>query len=195
MGKIEQNKEKKRIAIITAAQDVFFNEGYVGASMDSIAVVAGVTKQTVYRYFSSKEVLFDSMLKAFRDESGDKMFDHLNAPDIHDALSGFGFEFIKAHLSKEHLAIVRLIVAEGANAPELLRSFTLVGPSETAQKLDDFFGRWFQMKNTDFAIRMWTSMLLSMRTDVLMGRKRPTQKDIREYANSVASFLLKSLSD
>lgn len=195
MGKIEQNKEKKRIAIITAAQDVFFNEGYVGASMDSIAVVAGVTKQTVYRYFSSKEVLFDSMLKAFRDESGDKMFDYLNAPDIHDALSGFGFEFIKAHLSKEHLAIVRLIVAEGANAPELLRSFTLVGPSEMAHKLDDFFGRWFQMKNTDFAIRMWTSMLLSMRTDVLMGRKRPTQKDILEYANSVASFLLKSLSD
>ena len=195
MGKIEQNKEKKRIAIIKAAQDVFLKQGYVRASMDSIAVAADVTKQTVYRYFSSKEVLFDSMLKSFRDKSGDKMFDHLNKPNSQDALSGFGFEFIKAHLSKEHLAIVRLIMSEGANAPELLRSFNLVGPSETELKLDAFFRQRFQMNNTDFAVRMWTSMLLSVRTDVLMGLKRPTQNEIRDYANRVASFLLKSLPD
>lgn len=194
MGRLEQNKEKKRIAIIKAAQDVFLSEGYVLANMDSIASTAGVTKQTVYRYFSSKEVLFDSMLKSFRENAGDKMFDQLSKPNNQDALSGFGFEFIRAHLSKEHLAIVRLIISEGVNAPELLRSFNLVGSTDTDHRLDEFFRHRFQMKNTGFAIQMWTSMLLSMRTEVLMGLRRPNQKEIKEHANRAASFLLKSVS-
>ena len=52
MSKIEKNKEKKRQAILKAAQENFLAEGYILANMDNIARVAKITKQTLYRYFS-----------------------------------------------------------------------------------------------------------------------------------------------
>ena len=51
MSKIEQNREKKKQAILVAAKEVFLLEGYTSASMDVIAAKASITKQTLYRYF------------------------------------------------------------------------------------------------------------------------------------------------
>ena len=49
---------RKRAAILEAAQQVFFANGFVGASMDQVAATAAVSKQTVYKHFSDKEALF-----------------------------------------------------------------------------------------------------------------------------------------
>src|ERR1700690_3885441 len=49
---------RKRAAILEAAQQVFFANGFVGTSMDQVAARAAVSKQTVYKHFSDKEGLF-----------------------------------------------------------------------------------------------------------------------------------------
>src|SRR6202049_5271300 len=49
---------RKRAAILEAAQQVFFANGFVGTSMDQVAATAAVSKQTVYKHFSDKEALF-----------------------------------------------------------------------------------------------------------------------------------------
>src|ERR1700681_4213355 len=49
---------RKRAAILEAAQQVFFANGFVGASMDQVAATAAVSKQTVYKHFSNKGALF-----------------------------------------------------------------------------------------------------------------------------------------
>jgi AcrR family transcriptional regulator len=48
----------RRQAILDAAKQVFFEEGYAIASMDRIAARAGVTKRTVYAHFANKHALF-----------------------------------------------------------------------------------------------------------------------------------------
>jgi AcrR family transcriptional regulator len=53
--------------IIDSAEALFREKGYEGFTMNELAGNAGLTKRTVYRYFSSKELLFRALvLRAFR---------------------------------------------------------------------------------------------------------------------------------
>ena len=60
VGRVQRTAEK-RAGVLEAAAKVFLSGGYLGASMDEIADLAGVSKQTVYTYFSNKEALFAAM--------------------------------------------------------------------------------------------------------------------------------------
>jgi AcrR family transcriptional regulator len=54
--------DEKRSMIFKAALKVFSEQGYHNATIDEIAEYSGVGKGTVYRYFSSKEVLINQLL-------------------------------------------------------------------------------------------------------------------------------------
>ena len=54
------NKTKK--AIVKGAINVFSKAGYNGATMDEVALVAGVAKGTLYYYFKSKEEIFNFIM-------------------------------------------------------------------------------------------------------------------------------------
>ncbi len=45
--------EKKRVQILDGARAVFLVEGFDGASMEGIAHAAGVSKGTLYTYFTA----------------------------------------------------------------------------------------------------------------------------------------------
>ena len=51
-------EDEKEAAILEAALTTFLAKGYDAASMDTIALTAGVSKRTVYNRFRSKEELF-----------------------------------------------------------------------------------------------------------------------------------------
>ena len=59
--------EKKRLDILAAAQEEFKEKGFLGASMDSLAKRAEVSKRTVYNHFPSKEILFHNIVKQLCD--------------------------------------------------------------------------------------------------------------------------------
>lgn len=56
--KREERKEQRRKAIYDAALNCFNIKGYYKASMDDIALVAGISKPGLYMYFKSKDELF-----------------------------------------------------------------------------------------------------------------------------------------
>ena len=62
---------QKRRAILDAATEVFLKCGYPGASMDEIAALSSVSKQTVYKHFESKEALFVEIVTSMTDAAGD----------------------------------------------------------------------------------------------------------------------------
>lgn len=53
---------QKKAQILQAAQRAFLSNGYERASMDSIALEAGVGKMTVYRHYADKRTLFIACL-------------------------------------------------------------------------------------------------------------------------------------
>ena len=54
----------KKRQILDGARQVFLLNGYAGASMDEIAIQAGVSKGTLYNHFDSKDDLFRSLIHA-----------------------------------------------------------------------------------------------------------------------------------
>jgi AcrR family transcriptional regulator len=57
----EQRKTARREAILAAAQDVFAEKGFDGATIADIAKAAGVASGTVYLYYESKIELFAAL--------------------------------------------------------------------------------------------------------------------------------------
>ncbi len=55
--------ERRRPLVLDAAQKIFVERGYAGASMDAIAAAAGVTKPVVYECYPSKGALFQALLE------------------------------------------------------------------------------------------------------------------------------------
>lgn len=193
MGKIEQNKEMKRRAILKAAQDVFLSEGYLPASMDKIAKQAQVTKQTIYRYYPSKTELFEATLRQIGESPAFSFMNALQQPDINEALYQFARGFIRAHLSDDHLATIRLLIAESAKAPEITKTFFEVGPDDTQEQLSAFFTERLKVQNPQNMVQMWTSMLFALRSRVLVGMEKPTDPEIDQYAKEATDFLLAAI--
>src|SRR5438045_446117 len=54
----ERRLEHTRSLLLDAAHEVFAEKGFMAASLDDIASVAGYTKGAIYKHFATKEDLF-----------------------------------------------------------------------------------------------------------------------------------------
>lgn len=189
--KMDKKRELKRATILQAALETFLHDGYLGAGMDTIANRAGVTKQTVYRYFESKEVLFQAALEAQREASGRLFLDELQGEDTSEALRRFAIGFLEVHMSEEHLAGVRLLLAEGPSAPEITRVHFALGPAKTATALAEFLKERFHVDDPEYAVKMLLSTLLSIRLSVLVGlQPTPTHEEIVSHAERTVDLYM-----
>src|SRR2546430_5147449 len=60
---VPEYKEEAKSRILDAANRVFAEKGYHEATMDDIGKRLGVSKGAIYLYFSSKEDLFEAMVR------------------------------------------------------------------------------------------------------------------------------------
>ena len=62
-----KEKQAREAEIVAAAERIFYQKGFDGASMDEVAQAAQFTKRTIYQYFPSKEELYLAVaLKGFQ---------------------------------------------------------------------------------------------------------------------------------
>ncbi len=113
----------KHQAIMEAATSAFMSKGYSGTSMDDIAKLAAVSKQTVYKHFSDKEKLFAEMVLATTDRI-DGMVDlvaHIpsDADTLEDNLTQLARQFLAALTQPQVLQLRRLVIANADTFPEL----------------------------------------------------------------------------
>jgi|KBSSwiStaDraftv2_1062776.scaffolds.fasta_scaffold115381_2 AcrR family transcriptional regulator len=122
----------KREAIIAAAKQVFFQEGYAGAAMDRITAEAGVSKATVYNHFRSKEELLlavvDDVIVPFHAEYR-AVLDH-EAPFI-EWLTALAITVARKATTPETIALTRLMMAEALRFPKLGRTFIKIATHDT----------------------------------------------------------------
>lgn len=61
--------ERTRRQILDAAYESFYQRGFARSSVDEIAVMAGLTKRTLYNHFDSKDSLLAAVLETQRELS------------------------------------------------------------------------------------------------------------------------------
>lgn len=119
----------KRAAILAAAKCLFLRYGYAGSSMDAIAAHAGVSKLTVYSHFTDKETLFCAAVKAECEEQlPELLFELPDGAPLEGVLLEIARGFCRLINSAESVALHRLMISQGAQDPQLAKTFYEAGP-------------------------------------------------------------------
>jgi TetR/AcrR family transcriptional regulator, mexJK operon transcriptional repressor len=136
---LRPSSERKRAALLDAAEEAFLRDGYAQAAMDEITRAARVSKQTAYAHFASKEGLFVAVVE--RANGSAFQAAHLDDPDPIDAeaLAGWLRRFARAQLEAvlepRVLALRRLVIAEAERHPDLAAAFWAAGPEASIGRL------------------------------------------------------------
>ena len=123
--------EEKRIAILNAAGDLFLSRGLAGTSMDAVSEHAGVSKQTVYSHFSSKEDLFRTCIKNKVESYGFQEEDLPRDADLETVLKLLGKQFLNLIFDEEVVAMHRVVIGESTSYPKIAGLFFETGPEKT----------------------------------------------------------------
>ncbi len=187
------NARKKGKDIVLAAIQLFLNQGYAATSMDRIAAHAGVTKQTVYRYFPSKEELFGAVLTQVRDAYANAYV--FGTGPVVDELTEFGRQLLAFHLQPEPLGLYKLMLTEGVRE-DLNPIFMSLGPQRVMQPLVAFLERRCDaLEDSAFHAQMFATMILAPRTQLLMGTINNINRTAQKaHVEKVVALFLKALA-
>lgn len=131
--------EDKDRAIVTAAQHMFLERGYDGASVDAIADRAGVAKATVYKRFPDKETLLrQSIMSKCAEFLDGETLDWRPEKDFRQGLIAISRRFLSLIMDPQALAMHRLIMQEGQRAPQLPTLFFESAIVPTVEKLERY---------------------------------------------------------
>jgi len=168
--------DEKATAIINAARETFLSKGFDAASMDQIALTAGVSKRTVYNRFRSKEELFTAAIM----ETCGKLLP-VNLEDIaaslppEEFIRQVGRHFLEGILAPESLALRRIAAFEAQRTPSLGKAYLHHGPIWMVEvctaPLERLTSKGF-LTITDPKTAIWQLGALLMEplyTEVLMG--------------------------
>jgi AcrR family transcriptional regulator len=139
------SRQRKHYDMLAAARAIFLRSGYVSASMDEVAAVSQVSKQTVYKHFGSKESLFIEVVGSMTTAAGDGVHDANPASgacapeDIPEYLAAYASRQLRAVLSPDVLQLRRLVIAESARFPDLGRELYERGPMRAIRSLTELF--------------------------------------------------------
>jgi TetR/AcrR family transcriptional repressor of mexJK operon len=122
----------KHQAILEAAEEIFLRAGYLGTNMDEVAVRSGVSKQTVYKHFGSKEALFVDLVTAMTSSAGDRVLhDHIvpdDAIEVARHLEAYAERQLSVVLTPKLLQLRRLVIGEVERFPDLAQALYASGP-------------------------------------------------------------------
>jgi AcrR family transcriptional regulator len=198
----ERRSTRKRRAILDAATTVFLSNGYVGTSMDEIAALAHVSKQTVYKHFADKESLFSEIVTATVDEIADPNYDDVMSlganGDVEGDLRAFAGRQLRAVMEPRLLALRRLVIGEAGRFPQLGRLFYERGPGRTIEALATMLERLasrgaLELDDPRLAASHFNWLVMSgpLNQAMLLGTDKPaTHAELDRYADAgVSAFL------
>jgi AcrR family transcriptional regulator len=189
----------KRSAIVEAATTSFLEAGYGAVSMDAIAQRAGVSKRTVYSYFSGKDALFGAVMgNVCTGVVGTPAPTELTSGPLDRVLSEFGRMFLTLITSPEALAIFRVVTAEAVRFPELGEVFYRLGPQRCTNALAAYLAEQdrngtLRIPDPEAAAAQFLAMVkgpVHMRLSLGVGH-RPTAADIEAVVDSAVAVFLR----
>jgi AcrR family transcriptional regulator len=192
---------QKRKAILEAATEVFLASGYLGTNMDEIAALSGVSKQTVYKHFSSKEALFVEIVTSMSNQAGDRVRSEplvFVGGDLRAFLEDYAIRQLTVVLTPRLMQLRRLVIGEVGRFPDLARALYQAGPKRAMTSLAGLFeqlGRQGLLAIDDPWVAAshynWLVMSEALNAAMLLGDEAiPPRAQLERYArDGVRVFL------
>jgi TetR/AcrR family transcriptional repressor of mexJK operon len=198
----ESRSARKHRAILEAGTTLFLRHGYRGTSMDEIAAIAGVSKQTVYKHFADKESLFSEIVTSTVEEVAEPVHDEVlklqDSGDLEADLRRLARRLLRMVIQPRILQLRRLVIGEAERFPELGRTFYEQGPGRTIAALATVFERLAEqgiLRPGDPQLAAahfnWLVMSIPLNRAMLLGENEPPDAaELNQYADAgVRAFL------
>jgi TetR/AcrR family transcriptional regulator, mexJK operon transcriptional repressor len=198
----ERRSARKRTAILEAAGTAFLNNGYLGTSMDEIAALARVSKQTVYKHFADKERLFVEIVTNTVNQISDPVHEEAlnlaDSGDIQADLRDLAGRLLTGVMQPRVLQLRRLVIAESSRFPGLGRTFYARGPGRTISALAAAFERLavrgvLRLEDPELAASHfnWLIMSAPLNQAMLLGTDEPlTSAELQRHVESAVRMFL-----
>ncbi|MCI0516555.1 MAG: TetR/AcrR family transcriptional regulator [Woeseiaceae bacterium] len=141
--KIPANQQtRKQQEVLTVASEYFLSHGYKGTSINAMARDSGISKESIYRYFSSKKDLFEAVIAKELATS----WKHLQFLDFEtesvalDKVLKQTAETLPGAVTNDRtLSLRRLIFQEVKQSPDIGRYYYDIGPKVAYRNLEKIF--------------------------------------------------------
>ena len=168
--------DEKTAAIVKAARNTFLARGFDAASMDHIALTAGVSKRTVYNRFRSKEELFGAAITETCQNLLPVNVDDIEATlEPRELLLELSRQVVRGILQPDALSLRRIAAFEAERTPAIGQAFLEHGPRWMVDQYAPIMERLAEkgvFKITDAREAIWQLGALitePLHTIVLMG--------------------------
>lgn len=185
--------EKKRMEIVKVALTLFGEKGFNRTTMDDISQQIGLSKSALYQYFNNKEEILLSIAK------GSEMHSLLNDLSKPNSMGGdinsideIGFEFLAMFNQPEKINLLRTVICESTNYPELGHLFYQETIENAFNKVAMYIRKMnvSERLNSKFAARVFLGMLLSfVITDKLINNSEGEFSEAEIVSGIVDIFL------
>lgn len=189
------DREDRDSALVRTAGALFIANGYSGVSLKTIAGEARVAVRTIYARFGGKLGLFEAVIAAERDQLLTDMPASLpDAAPLEKMLAEFCLGYLDLVNSERAIAILRMVISEAGQAPELGRAFYDAGPGAMRDYLTRLLShpavrpRFRPALAPELLTGILLSLLLGDSTRRLL-HPPPQHNDARQVRNAVATFL------
>jgi AcrR family transcriptional regulator len=189
----------KEQEVLDVATEYFLQHGYRGASINAMARSSGISKESIYRYFSSKQQLFEAVI-------GRELIEYrrnlhrldatLRSMDLRAALITVAETILGIITTDRTLALRRLIFDEATRSPEVGQHYYKIGPGQAYSVLENVLET--HAHESDFDIptlaRHFTG-LLSWRVTLerqCAVRREPSADEIAEIAATLVDDFMKA---
>jgi TetR/AcrR family transcriptional regulator, mexJK operon transcriptional repressor len=158
MTNIVPNSSKKEIStryqakaaqILKGALPEFLEHGYAGATMDRVAQMAGVSKQTLYSYYADKEGLFNALVKKIAEEKYRMVWTKPLEGKPEQVLRELAYRLLSEAEDEDYVNFIRMMMAESGKRPELSQVFVINCAKPAIDNLSRYLAECPELKIQD----------------------------------------------
>lgn len=191
----------KREAILETARRLFLEHGY-GIGLETIASEAGVSRQTIYNLFASKDELFAAIVQGTSELITAPLADLKPGAMPHQVLTLLGESFLRTLSSERSVSLLRVLINAATQFPTIGPTFYNNGPGRGLSRLAAYLAREsdagrLAVSDPMLAAEQFFGMLIghnSLRRLLRIRETALTEPEIRQRVDGAVTVFLRAYS-
>lgn len=195
----DQDQQRRRHNILSAAARLFLEVGFDNASMLQIAQSADVSKQTLYSHFGSKETLFmEAITSACRSHTPEGL-EVIATMSLEDTLKSIGRHLCELTFSEDAIRLESICIAGTNSHPKVSQLYWQAGPAW----IKNFLVQCIQTQidngqlatsNAELAAKQFAALLChDKKHKLLLGIEKVDNEEIGEIVDQAVSFFMRAM--